>query len=156
MLNNFLSRNFVHFNNYSSLEGKLNNNFALEEYLKDENAILCTKAMSKATKIYFTSEKIKHLIKFITEEPKEDDLLRGHKFPYVASEILKSDCPFILKRFILNEEEYYNEFKDILDEQKEENEDENGIIKIIDNEENKNEPNDFDDGDIEEINNNIF
>ena len=68
--------------------------------------------MGKNTKKYLNSEKIKQLIKLITEEPKIDDQLHGHKFPYVAFQILKSDCPFIAKRFVLNEQEYHEEYPD--------------------------------------------
>ena len=118
-----------------SLEYSLNDNFSLEDYLKDENAILCAKKMGPQAKKYFNSEKIKQLIKYATEEPLYDDQLKGHKYPYIASEILKSDIPFILKRFILSEEEYYKEYKDIFDEidkNKNENKDEDkgGIINI--------------------------
>lgn len=50
---------------------------------------------------YFNSDKIKSLIKLITEEPEGEDPLRGHKFPYIASQILKSDCPFISKKIYI-------------------------------------------------------
>ena len=143
------------FGPYYVLEYQLNNEYPLEEYLKNDDAILCSKYMSDKLKKYFKSEKIKQLIKFIIEEPEEDDQLRGHKYPYVASEILKSDIPYILKRFVLNEKEYYKEYKEILDandedddddsssssseEEKENpNEDKNGIINKKDDEQNNN------------------
>ena len=47
--------------------------------------------MGKNTKRYFGFEKIK---KLITEEPEEEDQLRGHKFPYIAYEILKRVLSF--------------------------------------------------------------
>ena len=101
----------------SSLEEKLKDgNLPFEEYLKDDEAIACIKLMGKNTKKYFNSERIKKLIKLITEEPEEEDYLKGHKFPYIASEILKSDCPFISKRFILNEQEYDEEYPETLEE----------------------------------------
>ena len=111
--------------NYSSpaqskyLEYRLNNNYPIEEYLNDECAIPCTKVMSDTTKKYFNSNNIKKLILLITEEPKDDDFLRGHKLPYIANEILKLDCPYILQRFILSKKDYYNEYKDILEDQEE-------------------------------------
>ena len=151
------------FGNYYVLEYQLNNDYPLEKYLENEDAIMCTRNMSDKVKKYFNSEIIKQLIKYITQEPEEDDLLKGHKFPYVASEILKSDCPFILQRFILSEKEYYNEYKEILDannaeknndddsssnssseeenENKNKNEDENGIIFVNEDEQNNNEIN---------------
>ena len=97
-----------------SLEEKLKDeNYPLEDYLKDDEAISCIKLMGKNTKKYFNPEKIKKLIKLITEEPEEEDQLKGHKFPYIACEILKCDCPFISKRFVLNEQEYDEEYPDI-------------------------------------------
>ena len=39
--------------------------------------------------------------------------LRGYKYPYVASEMLKSDCPYILDLFVLNEDEYKEKYKDV-------------------------------------------
>ena len=96
-----------------SLEEKLNDsNYPLEEYLKHDDAITCVKLMGKNTKKYFDSQKVKKLIKYITEEPTEEDQLRGHKCPYIAYEILKCNCPFISKRFILKEQEYDEEFGD--------------------------------------------
>ena len=170
------------FGNYYILEYQLNNGYPLEKYLENEDAIMCTRNMSDKVKKYFNSEIIKQLIKYITEEPEEDDLLKGHKYPYVASEILKSDCPFILQRFILSEKEYYNEYKEILDEINEEknndddsssnssseeenenknkNEDENGIIFVNEDEQNNNEINkekiidDNNNNDKENVNNN--
>ena len=97
----------------TALENKLEDlNYPLEDFLKDDSAISCVKSMGKNTQKYLNPEKIKQLIKLITEEPQEEDQLRGHKFPYVACEILKSNCPFILKRFVLNEQEYDEEFPD--------------------------------------------
>ena len=101
----------------SSLEEKLkDSNLPFEEYLKDDEAISCIKLMGKNTKKYFNSEKVKKLIKLITEEPEEEDHLKGHKFPYIASEILKCDCPFISKRFILNEQEYDEEYPETIED----------------------------------------
>ena len=102
---------FIFMDKKSGLEDKLSNqNFPLEEFLKDDDAVKTILYMGANTQKYLNSEKIKKLIKLITEEPKEDDQLHGHKFPFVASEILKSQCPFIAKRFVLNEKEYHEEF----------------------------------------------
>ena len=104
-------------NSNDSLEKKLNYKYPFEDYLSDDRAIECTKEMKQKIKIYLNSENIKKLIRLITEEPENDDINRGHKFPYVASEILKADCPFILERFILSNEEYIKKYREILDEQ---------------------------------------
>ena len=102
---------FIFMDKKSGLEDKLSNqNYPWEDFLKDDDAVKTTLYMGANTQKYLNSEKIKKLIKLITEEPKEDDQLHGHKFPFVASEILKLQCPFIAKRFVLNEKEYHEEF----------------------------------------------
>ena len=104
---------FSFMNKQPALEDKLSDqNLPLEDFLKDDEAVSTIKFMGKNTKKYLNSDKIKKLIKLITEEPQIDDQLHGHKFPYVAFQILKSDCPFIAKRFVLNEQEYHEEYPD--------------------------------------------
>ena len=113
MFQDLFRGNFFNTAQISELENKLTDlNYPLEEFLKDDSAISCVKSMGKNTQKYFNPEKIKQLIKLITEEPETEDQLRGHKFPYVACEILKSNCPFILQRFVLNEQEYDEEYPD--------------------------------------------
>ena len=126
-------------NQQPSLEEKLSNqNLPLEDFLKDDEAVSTAKFMGKNAKKYLNSDKIKQLIKLITEEPKEDDQLHGHKYPYVAYEILKLDCPFISKRFVLNEQEYHEEYPGTLDNESEDW----GLNLDIENENNEIE-NDF-------------
>ena len=111
MFQELLRGNFFNTAQISELENKLTDlNYPLEDFLKDDIAISCVKSMGKNTQKYLNPEKIKQLIKLITEEPEGEDQLRGHKFPYVACEILKSNCPFILQRFVLNEQEYDEEY----------------------------------------------
>ena len=113
MFQDLFRGNFFNTAQISELENKLTDpNYPLEEFLKDDSAISCVKSMGKNTQKYFNPEKIKQLIKLITEEPETEDQLRGHKYPYVACEILKSNCPFILQRFVLNEQEYDEEYPD--------------------------------------------
>ena len=121
MFQGFLGGTFSNFSQISLLEKKISDtDYPLEEFLKDDSAILCVESMGKKVEKYLNSEKIKKLIKLVTEEPEEEDQLRGHKFPYVACEILKSNCPFISKRFVLNEQEYDEEFPNInIDDEKE-------------------------------------
>ena len=107
VMNNILQGNSEQIN---ALEEKLTNYLPLEQFLRNDEAILCVKACGEKTKEYFNSAKIKKLIKLITEEPEDDNQIRGHKIPYVASEILKLDCPFILERFILSEKEYNEKY----------------------------------------------
>ena len=153
-------------NSNDSLEKKLNYKYPFEDYLSDDRAIEYTKEMKQKIKIYLNSENIKKLIRLITEEPENDDINRGHKFPYVASEILKADCPFILERFILSNEEYIKKYREILDEQikekcrilAEENyiENENRNILNIENEykDTKNNDDEYNNNNIENNNKN--
>ena len=111
MFQDFLRGSFSNFSQISLLEKKISDtDYPLEEFLKDDSAILCVESMGKKVEKYLNSDRIKKLIKLVTEEPEEEDQLRGHKFPYIACEILKSNCPFISKRFVLNEQEYDEEF----------------------------------------------
>ena len=107
VMNNFLQENSDQIN---ALEEKLSSYLPLEQFLRNDEAILCVKACGEKTKEYLDSSKIKKLIKLITEEPEDDNQIRGHKIPYVASEILKLDCPYILERFILSEKEYNEKY----------------------------------------------
>ena len=109
-INNCLTKNFNILEQNSDLEEKLSDNFPFEQFLDNDDAILCAKIGGEKTKNYLNSTKIKKLIKLITEEPEDDSQLWGHKFPYIASEILKLDCPFILDRFVLSEKEYREQY----------------------------------------------
>ena len=122
----------------TKLEAKLvDENYPLEEYLKDSEAIQCYKDMNKNAKKYFNKNKIKQLIKYIIEEPKNDDYFIGHKYPYISCEMLKSECPYIQDLFVLTDDEYNEKYKNSEQsvEQKEKVE-----VKIIDEiDENKKE-----------------
>ena len=107
-----LLKNFPGLKASTQLEGKLvDTEYNLEEYLKDEEAIQCYKDWGANTKKYFNKDKIKQLIKYITIEPEEDDHLKGHKFPYVASEMLKNSSDEIMDLFVMTDEEYNNKYK---------------------------------------------
>ena len=107
-----LTKGFSAFKPETQLESKLSDiNYPLEEYLKDEEAIQCYKDMKPNAKKYFTKDKIRQLIKYITEEPEKDDYLTAHKYPYIASEMLKSECELIQDLFVLTEEEYNEKYK---------------------------------------------
>ena len=111
----------------TQLEEKLADiNYPLEEYLQNEEAIQCYKDMKPNAKKYFTKDKIKQLIKYSTEEPENDDYLKAHKYPYIASELLKTDCNLVQDLFVLNEEEYNQKYKEV---EKEINTNTNKIIK---------------------------
>ena len=138
-MEHFNVSNFNILEGISDLEFKLNKKYSLEEFLKNDFAVPCAKKMNPNVKNYFNSSKIKKLIKYAIEEPEKDDYLKGHKFPYVASEILNCECPFILERLVLSEEEYYKKYKKILDIQKENEQNEEEKDKIEDEENNKEE-----------------
>ena len=90
----------------NSIEEKLNNqNTTLEDLLQEDNIINELRNQNEKLINFFTKEKIKKLIDYIIKEPKENDILKGHKFPFIASEILNSDEDKILDYFIMNKSE---------------------------------------------------
>ena len=115
-----LLKNFPGLKAPTQLEGKLvDTEYNLEEYLKDEEAIQCYKDMGVNTKKYFNKDKIKQLIKYITIEPEDDDYLKGHKYPYVSSEMLKNSPDEIMDLFVMTDEEYNNKYKKVNQEKSE-------------------------------------
>ena len=107
-----LLQGFSSFRQGTKLEEKLvDENYPLEEYLKSEEAIQCYKDMLKNAKKYFNKEKIKQLIKYVIVEPENDEYLRGHKYPYFASEMLKAECTRIQDLFVLTDDEYNEKYK---------------------------------------------
>ena len=89
----------------------LEQNLSLEEYLKNEDAIQCFKDMKTNAQKYFNRDKIKQLIKYITEIPKENEYNIGYKYPYVASEMLKSAGERIQDMIVFTEEEFNKKYK---------------------------------------------
>ena len=98
-------------------------NLSLEEYLKKEDAIQCFKDMKKNAQNYFDRDKIKQLIKYITEEPKENEYNIGYKYPYVASEMLKSAGERIQEMIVFTEEELNKKYKTEVEEKKDDKND---------------------------------
>ena len=133
MLTFDLSQLLKTFNNFkmtTKLEEKLDENLSLEEYLKNDEAILCYKDMNKNAKKYFDKNKIKQLIKYIIEEPENDDYLRGHKFPFVASEMLKTVNDRIQDMFVLTDEEFNEKYKE--EEKKDDKNPKDNIANLLD------------------------
>ena len=96
-LNNiFPNNNSTQTDQPTLLEQKLyNNDIPFDEFLNDPEVILTVKNMDPNTKKYLTKDKIIQLIKYITREPKNDDILKSRKYPYIAYEILSSDNEYI-------------------------------------------------------------
>ena len=96
----------------TELENKLkNNNYPLEDYLNDDEAIPCYENMNQNVKKYFSPKIVKKLIRYITEAPEKDDYLQGHKYPYISYKLLKTNCPYIQDLFILTQNEYNEKYK---------------------------------------------
>ena len=85
-------------------------NLPLEEYLKNPEAIQCFQDMKKNAIKYFDRNKIKQLIRYITEEPKDDNYETGYKFPYTASEMLRLAGKRIQEMIVFTEEDFNNKY----------------------------------------------
>ena len=91
----------------TELENKLTDvNLSLEEYLKNPEAIQCFLNMKENAQKYFDKDKIKKLIKYIIEIPKENEYDKGYKYPYIACEMLKSANSRIKEMIIFPEEDF--------------------------------------------------
>ena len=87
-------------------------NLPLEEYLKNPEAIQCFQDMKKNAIKYFDRNKIKQLIRYITEEPKDDNYETGYKFPYAASEMLRLAGKRIQEMIVFTEEDFNNKYQE--------------------------------------------
>ena len=87
-------------------------NLPLEEYLKNPEAIQCFQDMKKNAIKYFDRNKIKQLIRYITEEPKDDNYETGYKFPYTASEMLRLAGKRIQEMIVFTEEDFNNKYQE--------------------------------------------
>ena len=108
-------------NQETELEKKLEDiNLPLTEYLNHPDAIQCFQDMKKNAVKYFNRDKIKQLIKYITTLPKKDDHNNGYKYPFIASEMLRTANERIKDMIIFSEEDYNNKYNIINDIKKEE------------------------------------
>ena len=87
-------------------------NLPLEEYLKNPEAIQCFQDMKKNAIKYFDRNKIKQLIRYIIEEPKDDNYETGYKFPYAASEMLRLAGKRIQEMIVFTEEDFNNKYQE--------------------------------------------
>ncbi len=91
----------------STLEEKLQKeDCKLEDLLDETNIVFELKKGNNKLFKFLNREQIKKLIRYIIFEPQIDDQIIGHKYPFVANDILSSDINLITDYFILNDKEY--------------------------------------------------
>ena len=130
----------------SSIEAKLlKNDIKLEDFLDEDDIVINLKLENKKLLKFFNRETIKKLIEYITIEKENDDLIYGHKYPFVAYEILYSEIHLISDYFVYTEKDYYEKNKlklnDNINQNEEEEKEETTCIIIEDNIDNENEDN---------------
>lgn len=72
---------------------------SIEDLLDDSDLIQECKNGNKNLMSYLTRDKIKELINFITVMPEEDEHNRGHKYPFLASEVFSCDMSEVIEKF---------------------------------------------------------
>ena len=110
-LKTFLS-SITGFTPETELEKKLQDqNMPLDSYLGNHEAIQCFQDMKPNAEKYFDRNKIKQLIKYITEVPtKADDYNFGYNFPFKCCEMLKLAGKRIKDMIILTEADFNKEY----------------------------------------------
>ena len=110
-LKTFLS-SITGFTPETELEKKLQDqNMPLDSYLGNHEAIQCFQDMKPNAEKYFDRNKIKQLIKYITEVPtKADDYDFGYNFPFKCCEMLKLAGKRIKDMIILTEADFNKEY----------------------------------------------
>ena len=87
-----------------------NETIPLEEILSEESVIYELENQNKVLIKYLTKDKVKQMIDYIIKEPPEDTTFdRGHKFPWVCSQLFNIENSPILKYFYKTNKELYNE-----------------------------------------------
>ncbi len=118
--------------NINSIEKKLNSpNTTLEDLLIEDDLLSEIRNQNQKLIEFFDKDKIKCLINYIIKEPKEDNDLIGHKFPFVASEILNCEEEKILYYFLNTKSEIENNNYKSNENNLKQNEDKNNNKKII-------------------------
>ena len=74
-------------------------NCPIEKLLDDSDLLQECRNSNKNLQKYLDREKIKQLIDFITEMPEEDEHNRGHKYPFIASELFNTDMDEVTNKF---------------------------------------------------------
>ena len=105
----------------STLEEKLQkDDCKLEDLLDEPNIVFDLKTGNNKLFKFFNRDKIKKLIRYITIESENDDQIIGHKYPFIANDILSSDIPLITDYFVLNDNEYKEKNKSLNNEKEDE------------------------------------
>ncbi len=77
----------------------------VDDLLEDDDIIQEMRGMSDRLNKFWNREHLKTLFDYITVVPEEDEHKRGHKFPFVASELFALENPQINDKFFNEEEE---------------------------------------------------
>ena len=113
MFGNFGFLSGLMFNNMKltsvEVEKKLDNpDTTLEDLLVEEELIQELKNQNPKLLKFFSKDRIKSLVNYIIIEPTEDDQLKGHKFPFVSSELLNCNDQNISDYFLMTNSELYS------------------------------------------------
>ncbi len=119
----------------STLEEKLQKgDCKLEDLLDEPNIVFDLKTGNNKLFKFFNRDKIKKLIRYITIEAENDDQIIGHKYPFIANDILSSDITLISDYFVLNDNEYKEKHKSVNNEKEDEPKEEvDNTLNIIEN-----------------------
>ena len=78
---------------------------SLDDLLQLEGIIDELQNKNKKLINFFTKEKIKQMLDYIIKEPKSDDQLKGHKFPFICSKLFNIEEKNIMNYFHLTNKE---------------------------------------------------
>ena len=119
----------------STLEEKLQkDDCKLEDLLDEPNIVFDLKTGNNKLFKFFNRDNIKKLIRYITIEAENDDQIIGHKYPFIANDILSADIPLISDYFVLNDNEYKEKNKSLNNEKEDEPKEEvDNTLNIIEN-----------------------
>lgn len=116
---NFNMRNFSK-NSAAIINGALDKmhrgELEIDDVLDSDELVNDTKSsMSQLNNLFSDQKKVKDLLDYILKEPSDDDQKKGHKFPFLACEIICSENPSIIKNI-------FDENKNVEEDEEEEEE----------------------------------
>ena len=80
-------------------------NTPLEDLLVEDELLQELRSQNKKLLNYLDKNKVKQMIDYITKEPLEDDQLKGHKFPFVCSQLFNVEETKIMNFFLKTNKE---------------------------------------------------